>query len=172
MRMPEFAHARAILVTMSTNAHPGKGSAGDEFYIDDLELVYLPKVSGIRVFGNEVKNFDPAVSDYDIRVPEEPTADVVVPTAPRYTTAAFVNKASRTISLVAFGDDLQRHTVYTLKYTVDPTVTNGIGSVTTGDHGRAVAVYNINGQRVSDTQSGQLYIVRYADGTTVKVLAQ
>lgn len=166
------AEARAILVTMSTNAHPGKGSAGDEFYIDDLELVYLPKVRGIRVFGNEVQNFDPAVSDYGIRVPEEPTADVVVPTAPGYTTATFVNKAARTISLVAFGDDLQRHTVYNIKYTVDPTVTNGIGSVTTGDHGRAVAVYNINGQRVSDMQSGQLYIVRYADGATVKVLAQ
>ena len=47
-----------------------------------------------------------------------------------------------------------------------------MGSVTTGDHGRVVAVYNINGQRVSDMQSGQLYIVRYADGATVKVLAQ
>ena len=105
-------------------------------------------------------------------MPEEPTADVVVPTAPGYTTATFVNKAARTISLVAFGDDLQRHTVYNIKYTVDPTVTNGIGSVTTGDHGRVVAVYNINGQRVSDMQRGQLYIIRYADGTTVKVMGQ
>lgn len=166
------AEARAILVTMSTNAHPGKGSAGDEFYIDDLELVYLPKVSGIRVFGNEVKNFDPAVSDYDIRVPEEPTADVVVPTAPRYTTAAFVNKTSRTISVVAFGDDLQRHTVYNIKYTVDPTVTNGIGSATAGGHDQVVAVYNINGQKVSAMQPGQLYIIRYADCTTVKVMGK
>ena len=166
------AEARAILVTMSTNAHPGKGSAGDEFYIDDLELVYLPKVRGIRVFGNEVQNFDPAVSDYDIRVPEEPTADVVVPTAPGYTTATFVNKAARTISLVAFGDDLQRHTVYTLKYTVDPTVTNGIDSATAGGHDQVVAVYNINGQKVSAMQPGQLYIIRYADGTTVKVMGK
>ena len=163
---------RAILVTISTNAHPGKGSAGDEFYIDDLELVYLPKVRGIRVFGNEVQNFDPAVSDYDIRVPEEPSADVVVPTAPGYTTAIFVNKAARTISLVAYGQDLQRHTVYTLKYTIDPTVTNGIDSATAGGHDQVVAVYNINGQKVSAMQPGQLYIIRYADGTTVKVMGK
>lgn len=166
------AEPRAILVTMSTNAHPGKGSIGDELYIDDLELVYLPKLTGIRVFGNEVQNFDPAVTEYDIRVPEEPTADVVVPTAPGYTTAVFVNKAARTISLVAYGQDLQRHTVYTLKYTIDPSVTNGIDSATAGGHDRVVAVYNINGQKVSAMQPGQLYIIRYADGSTVKVMGK
>ncbi len=34
----------AIMVTMSTNANPGKGTEGDELLIDDLELIYTQKV--------------------------------------------------------------------------------------------------------------------------------
>ena len=33
------------MVTMSTNANPGKGTAGDELLIDDLELVYKRQVT-------------------------------------------------------------------------------------------------------------------------------
>ena len=32
------------MVTMSTNANPGKGTEGDELLIDDLELIYTQKV--------------------------------------------------------------------------------------------------------------------------------
>ena len=35
---------KAIMVTMSTNANPGKGTEGDELLIDDLELIYTQKV--------------------------------------------------------------------------------------------------------------------------------
>ena len=35
---------QAIMVTLSTNANPGQGTAGDELLIDDLELIYTQKV--------------------------------------------------------------------------------------------------------------------------------
>ena len=35
---------QAIMVTLSTNANPGQGTAGDELLIDDLELIYTQEV--------------------------------------------------------------------------------------------------------------------------------
>lgn len=49
---------KAIMVTLSTNANPGQGTAGDELLIDDLELIYTHEVeipaSGYATFTNTV----------------------------------------------------------------------------------------------------------------------
>ena len=49
------AEAKAILLTVSTNATPGKGSysngVGDSVYVDDLELVYLAGIKSISFKG-------------------------------------------------------------------------------------------------------------------------
>ena len=49
---------QAIMVTLSTNANPGQGTAGDELLIDDLELIYTPEIeipaSGYATFTNTV----------------------------------------------------------------------------------------------------------------------
>ena len=158
---------KAILVTISTNATPGKGAKDDQLYIDDLELVYTPKVEGIRVFGNEVAGFDPKKTEYEIKVPAEPTADVVVPWAPLFTTAVSVSEG--TITLTAFSEDLMNYTTYTLNYTIDESVTNGIDNVNNGDK-KVVGIYNLNGQRVYKKLPNQIYVTKYADGTTVKAL--
>lgn len=36
---------KAIFVTISTNATPGKGNSSDVLYVDDVELIYNPRVS-------------------------------------------------------------------------------------------------------------------------------
>ena len=49
---------KAIMVTLSTNANPGQGTAGDELLIDDLELIYTHEIkipaSGYATFTNTV----------------------------------------------------------------------------------------------------------------------
>lgn len=47
----------AILVTMSTNATPGKGSKGDQIWADDLQLVYDAAVTGVS-YNGEALTFD------------------------------------------------------------------------------------------------------------------
>ncbi len=47
----------AILVTMSTNATPGKGSKGDKIFADDLQLVYDAAVTSVS-YNGEALTFD------------------------------------------------------------------------------------------------------------------
>lgn len=60
------AEARAILITVSTNATPGKGSANDQVFIDDMELLYYANITDIKYQGTTVSGFDPAVKSYDM----------------------------------------------------------------------------------------------------------
>ena len=60
------ADARAILITVSTNATPGKGSANDQVFIDDMELLYYANVTDIKYQGTTISGFDPAVKTYDM----------------------------------------------------------------------------------------------------------
>ena len=56
----------AILLTVSTNATPGKGSKGDKVWIDDMEIVYNGEVTGITVNGLDGFTFDAATTTYTI----------------------------------------------------------------------------------------------------------
>lgn len=167
------AATKAILVTISTNADPGEGSDGDELYVDDMELVYTPKLQGIKVFGNAVDNFDPATTEYTIKVPQQPTASDVTPVAVNgFTTLAYVAGKNKPIKVVVYSEDLTKSASYTVKYTIDENVTNGIDNATTTAAKKVVGIYNLNGQQVSQKQPGQVYVIKYADGTAVKELSK
>ncbi len=60
------ADARAILITVSTNATPGQGNANDQVFIDDIELIYYANVTDIKYQGTTINGFDPAVKTYDM----------------------------------------------------------------------------------------------------------
>ncbi|MBQ9465902.1 MAG: hypothetical protein IJU62_02865 [Muribaculaceae bacterium] len=58
-------NSEAILITVSTNATPGKGSSGDKIYVDDMKLVYnLPSVTDITKDGATIAGFDAETKDY------------------------------------------------------------------------------------------------------------
>lgn len=58
-------NSEAILITVSTNATPGKGSNGDKIYVDDMKLVYnLPSVTDITKDGATIAGFDAETKDY------------------------------------------------------------------------------------------------------------
>ena len=167
------ADTKAILVTISTSADPGKGSNGDELYVDDMELVYTPKLQGIKVFGNAVDNFSPTTKEYTIKVPQQPTVSDVTPVAVNgFTTLAYIAGEGKPITVVVYSEDLTKSASYTVKYTIDKNVTNGIDNATTTATKKVVGIYNLNGQQVSQKQPGQVYVIKYSDGTAVKELSK
>lgn len=58
-----------ILLTFTTNKNAGEGSASDFLYIDDIELIYNPRLSNLMVNGVAVQNFHPDITDYYLSVP-------------------------------------------------------------------------------------------------------
>ena len=66
------AEAKAILLTVSTNATPGKGSysngVADSVYVDDLEFVYLADIKSVRFKGAtlDLTNTDIDIADDDV----------------------------------------------------------------------------------------------------------
>ena len=66
------AEAKAILLTVSTNATPGKGSysngVADSVYVDDLELVYLADIKSVSFKGNalDLATTDIPIGDDDV----------------------------------------------------------------------------------------------------------
>lgn len=66
------AEAKAILLTVSTNATPGKGSfsngVADSVYVDDLEFVYLADIKSVSFKGAtlDLTNTDIDIADDDV----------------------------------------------------------------------------------------------------------
>lgn len=56
---------KGILVTFSTNADPGQGTASDELYIDDVELIYSSYLSSIAIDGVAIPDFASDKYDYE-----------------------------------------------------------------------------------------------------------
>lgn len=163
---------KAILVTLSTNADPGQGSKGDKLYVDDIELVYNSQLRGISVDGTPVANFDPNTLSYQLKTDKEPTADKIVAT----TNGALIKKTIATtaegwdVTLTSLSNDLKSQTVYTLHFTKD--TPSGIGTVdgTSGD--QVNSIYNLQGVKVEAMQKDGVYIVKKANGQTVKVVGK
>lgn len=53
-----------VLATISTNYLAGKGSAGDEIYVDDIEMIYNSKLKSLKYNGSDVAGFSKDVYSY------------------------------------------------------------------------------------------------------------
>ncbi len=47
-----------------------------------------------------------------------------------------------------------------------------ISNITVDNSKEVEAMYNLSGQKVTDTQKGQIYIIKYSDGSVVKTIAK
>lgn len=88
------AEAKAILVTISTNAQPGVGSSDnsnpDVLYVDDIALVYNANLTGINIKGKDIE-LESGKTVYDIySFTDDVTADDVTATVDGR--GAYVNK--------------------------------------------------------------------------------
>lgn len=170
------ADAKAMLVTISTNATPGKGSPDDKLYVDDVELVYNAQLSSLKVNGADLAGFSSDKYYYEgLNANKEVSLDDIEVVA-NGQGAAVTKTISRndskpgeaTVTITVVSADCKTVNRYTLVFT-EPV--DGISSVETKAdlNVHANKIYNLSGQQVSKMQSGNVYIVKTADGNTVKV---
>ena len=75
-----MAEPKAILVTASTNAEPGKGSSGDEMYLDDISLIYNHALYSLTIKGQKVE-LQEGVTEYTLNVDGDISEDDIVATS-------------------------------------------------------------------------------------------
>lgn len=170
------AQAKALLVTISTNAQPGVGSNDaenpDMIIVDDISLVYNSHLASLKVKGTEVEGFDKNVLSYDLKGEGAVSVDDIEAVSDGQGT--YVTKAIEgtdkgvKVTITVTSNDLKTTNVYTLN--IEGATTTGINKVETTTGKGTAAIYNVNGQRVDNMSQKGLYIIRQADGKTVKVL--
>ena len=170
------AETKAILVTLSTNAQPGVASSSEDepdvLLIDDLSLVYNSHLASLKVKGTEVEGFDKNVLSYDLKGEGAIGVDDIEAVSDGQ--GAYVTKAVEgtdkgvKVTITVTSNDLKTTNVYTLN--IEGATTPGINKVETTTGKGTAAIYNVNGQRVDNMSQKGLYIIRQADGKTVKVL--
>lgn len=170
------AQAKALLVTISTNAQPGVGSNDaenpDMIIVDDISLVYNSHLASLKVKGTEVEGFDKNVLSYDLKGEGAISVDDIEAVSDGQ--GAYVTKAIEgtdkgvKVTITVTSNDLKTTNAYTLN--IEGATTTGINKVETTTGKGTAAIYNVNGQRVDNMSQKGLYIIRQADGKTVKVL--
>ena len=170
------AETKAILVTLSTNAQPGVASSSEDepdvLLIDDLSLVYNSHLASLKVNGTDVEGFDKNVLSYDLKGDGAIGVDDIEAVSDGQ--GAYVTKAIEgtdkgvKVTITVTSNDLKTTNVYTLN--IEGATTTGINKVETTTGKGTAAIYNVNGQRVDNMSQKGLYIIRQADGKTVKVL--
>ena len=151
---------KTILVTLSTNATPGKGSGSDELLIDDVELIYNAKLASLKVQGQEIENFDSNKLSYEATATKPLTVGDIEAVADGK--AAFVEKKIEEkddfleCEFTVYSGDMSKKTTYVLAVQLQETgISNIINHAASNE-----AIYNMNGQRVMKAQKGGINIIR------------
>jgi hypothetical protein len=149
-------NGKAILVTISTNADPGKGST-DSLYVDDISLIYNVDKPTVTVNGHAV-TLDKA--EVTTTAADPAKADVVATTANKGSFAAVSELSSsadqRKVELLYCSDDLQTIKTYTLVINKDTEA--GISQIETATNKKS-KVYDLNGREVNTMRHGNVYII-------------
>ena len=163
-----MAEPKAILVTASTNAEPGKGSSGDEMYLDDISLIYNHALYSLTIKGQKVE-LQEGVTEYTLDVDGDISEDDIVATSNGM--GATIEKSitkednQTVVSVKVLSNDLKEST--TAKVTIPQTNAIHPSSVVPV---AADEVYSIDGKRVKETQAGRIYIKKGKNGTVKKVI--
>ena len=151
---------KGILVTFSTNADPGQGTANDELYIDDVELIYSSYLSNIKINGESLEGFasDKYDYEYEFKSRSVPTVDEfekMIECVGSKEMKTFVTILEDNVaSILVLSADLQSNHTYKIKLTGLPPVEVEVakaGYVTFSSSTYALDLGNI--------QDGKAYIV-------------
>ena len=158
---------QAILVTISTNADAGQGSDGDEVLVDDIELIYNAKVTGLKINGQDVPGFSPDVFEYEMELEQGVTTEDIEVVVEGQSThvikdVSFID--SNVCTVMALGGDMKHMSTYVIREKGSGT---GIRSIKT-PAGQS-AYYMLDGRQAKTLVPGRIYIRRQADGTVTKV---
>ena len=149
--------AKAMLVTLSTNADPGQGSAADNLYVDDISLIYNVDKPAVTVNGHAVTLDKEEVST----TAADPATAVVDATTANKGSFAAVSELSSTddqrkLQLLYCSDDLQTIKTYTL--VINKGAETGISQIKTATN-KDSKVYDLNGREVKTMHHGNVYIL-------------
>lgn len=161
---------KAILVNASTNATPGKGSDGDELYLDDLSLIYNHALTSLSVKGKAIDlqegvtdytlNLDGDITENDIEATSDGIGAIIEKTIEK-------NEEGKTVVTVkVLSNDLKSST--TANVTINSNST-GIRTLPASMSNETV-IYDIDGRRVNEMKSGRIYIQKNANGKIGKVV--
>ena len=158
---------QAVLITISTNADPGQGSDGDEVLVDDIELIYNAKVTGLKINGQDVPGFSPDVFEYEMELEQGVTTEDIEVVVEGQSThvikdVSFID--SNVCTVMALGGDMKHMSTYVIREKGSGT---GIRSIKT-PAGQS-AYYTLDGRQAKTLAPGRIYIRRQADGTVTKV---
>lgn len=149
--------AKALLVTISTNADPGQGSAADNLYVDDISLIYNVDKPAVTVNGHAV-TLD--TEEVTTTAADPATAVVAATTANKGSFAAVSELSSsadqRKLQLLYCSDDLQTIKTYTL--VINKGAETGISQIKTATNNDS-KVYDLNGREVKTMHHGNVYIL-------------
>lgn len=170
---------KAILVTMSTNATPGKGST-DELYVDDMEMIYNYSATAISVKGTPIEGFGKAEDNtYEVLINGESADvsadDIVVETDGKgarvliETVDVDLIGGGSDVTITVLSDDLKNSSTYVVKTRNSNLSGINNASVNAGGKAEVKAFYNMNGQMVKSPLKGSVYVVKYTNEKTEKV---
>lgn len=126
----ENVDGKALLVTFSTNATPGKGSSGDKVWVDDIALVYNAAITGITVKGQALEGFSQDVYEYNFRLADGETIGESDINATFESTHAYLVKKvvdtdlATKVFVAVVSNDLNTIKVYTINYLKPMTLTD------------------------------------------------
>lgn len=160
---------KAALITISTNADPGQGSANDEVLADDIELIYNAKVSAIKIQGNDVPGFSADTHEYEMELNKGIAADDI-----EVVTDGKAANIAKTVELkddnryvctiVALSADMSAKSTYVINV---KSVTTICDLMTAAD--QPDTFFTLDGRQVRTLAPGKIYVCRKADGTTAKI---
>lgn len=173
------AEGKAILVTISTNATPGKGST-DELYVDDMEMVYNYSATAISVKGTPIEGFGKAEDNtYEVLINGESadvSADDIVVETDGKGARVLMDKVDvdcigggSDVTITVMSEDLKHSNTYVISTRNAKYAGINNASVNAGGRAEVKAVYNMNGQMVETPLKGNVYVVKYTNGKTAKV---
>lgn len=149
--------AKAMLVTISTNADPGQGSAADSLYVDDISLIYNVDKPAVTVNGHAVTLDKDKVS---ANATDPAKATIVATTANKGAFGAIrelsATDTQREVELLYCSDDLQTIKTYTL--VINKGEETGISQIETATNKKS-KVYDLNGREVNTMRHGNVYII-------------
>ena len=140
-------------------------------YVDDIAFIYNAGLESLTIKGSEVTLEDGKTSYEISNLTGELTLDDIVAVSDGQ--GAYVTKAiettddGATVTITVTSNDYQTVNTWTINV---PGVSTGIEKVETTTENGVQAIYTLDGRKVGSMNAKGVYIVRKADGTTVKVL--
>ncbi len=161
---------KAVLITISTNADPGQGSANDEVLVDDIAFIYNIQVTGLKIKGQDVPDFSSEKTSYEIELDQEITADDIE-VAVEGKSIHVIKSATKTTGgyncmIDAISADMSEVYSYTVMVKDSST---GIRNMHPAAK-QPITHYTLDGRQVQVPLSGHIYISRHANGTITKSL--